>query len=241
MILFDNASRTTASDEPVRLGFHQLYVANIDGSDVHQLTNDPVGASQGSWSPDGTKVVYLGGWAKLCCYRTSADVMVLDLQTGASSQLAHGPAKDFYHPFFSADGGSILFTRVEWTTAPWQEQDGLRITIYPMDDLWTMPLAGGAPELLLEDRGSAEVSPDGTSIVYPRLVGWLDGNCGSTFSEMWISAADGSDDRVVPAAADKLAAQGPADGHLTAPGSPTRRTWCHPTAASSGRPRGART
>jgi hypothetical protein len=67
-----------------------------------------------------------------------------------------------------------------------------------------MPVAGGAPELVLEDRGSAEVSPDGTSMVYPRLVGWLDGNCGSTFSEMWISDADGSDDHVlVLAAADE--------------------------------------
>ncbi len=195
MILFDNASLWAASDEPVELGLHQLYVANIDGSDLHQLTDDPVGASQGSWSPDGTKVVYLGGWAKLCCYANPADLTVLDLETGTSTRGAHGPAKDFQDPFFSADGNEILVTRVDPSHAYVQDQ--------PQDDLWTIPVSGGHLDPLLEDRGNAVVSPDGASIVYQRIVYWQEGNTGGSFSEMWISDADGSHPRLlVPATHD---------------------------------------
>jgi dipeptidyl aminopeptidase/acylaminoacyl peptidase len=62
MVLFDNqgALYGPASDGPVEPRLLQLFVANIDGSDVRQLTDEPFGASLGSWSPDGTKVVYVG-------------------------------------------------------------------------------------------------------------------------------------------------------------------------------------
>ena len=133
MILFDNAGLAAPHTKPAERGLHQLYVANIDGNHVRQLTHDPVGASQGSWSPDGTKVVYLGGWAKICCYRFPADLTVLDLETGTTTVLAHGPASRFYEPFFSADGKSILFK--VWSNA-WRA------------DLWTIPADGGKPELL---------------------------------------------------------------------------------------------
>ena len=182
MILFDNASLWTPSDEPVERGLHQLYVANVDGTHVRQLTDDPVGASQGSWSPDGTKVVYLGGWARLCCWLSPADLMVRDLATGTSSQLAHGPARSFDAPIFSADGDEILFTRPP--DPPW----GGATKHY---DLWAIPVDGGRPGLVLEDRGYASYSPDGATIAFPRLIYWQEGNSMATYLETWISDPDG--------------------------------------------------
>lgn len=194
MILFDNAGLWAPSDEPVERGLHQLYVANIDGSHLRQLTDDPIGASEASWSPDGTKVVYLGRRARLCCWRFPAELTVLDLETGTTTVLAHGPAFRFSEPFFSADGNSILFTH-------WHEQS--------RPDLWTIPDGGGQPAPLLESRGWADPSPDGSSLVYQRIETWHEGHCGSDYGVLWISDADGRDPRMlVPKAADELRSTG---------------------------------
>jgi len=184
MILFDNAERFAPSDERAEIGFHQLYVADIDGSDVRRLTHDPLGASQGSWSPDGTKVVYIGGWARICCWRSPAKLMVVDVSTGSTTRLATGRAKAFQDPFFGPDGSEILFTRPDPSRNYVQDQ--------PQADLWAIPLDGGDPELLLEDRGYASYSPDGSKIAFPRFVFSSEGNSGGTYAESWISDADGS-------------------------------------------------
>ena len=184
MILFDNSSLWAPSDEPVERGLHQLWVANIDGSDVRQLTHDPLGASQGSWSPDGTRVVYLGGWARLCCWRSPADLMVLDIATGTTTRVATGRAKSFLDPFFNADGSAILF-------ATYGPHPGTYLEDQPQADLWTIPLSGGRPELLLKDRGYGSYSPDHTKILFTRIVYWQEGNAGGSYGEIWISDADG--------------------------------------------------
>jgi len=204
MILFDNAGVTTGANQPADLGHHQLYVADIDGSDLRQLTDDPVGASLGSWSPDGTKVVFLGGWAKVCCGDNPADLTVMDVETGAVERLAHGTAFDFYEPFFSPDGNRIHFTRWNLEERP---------------DLWTIPVDGGPPELLLEDLGWAKPSPDGTSLIYPWIESFMVragngvGHCGGDYGVLWISDADGSDPRrLAPRAADDLRGTGAGAG-----------------------------
>ena len=202
MILFDNERLAAPHTKPAERGLHQLYVANIDGSHVRRLTNDPVGASEGSWSPDGTKVVYLGRWARLCCYHSPAALTVLDLGTGMTTVLANGPASRFSEPFFSADGNSILFAN---------RQNARRA------DLWTIPAEGGRPEpLLVEGQGSADPSPDGTSLVYELIESWQQYApngifAASSYGVLWISDADGSDPRMlVPKAADELRGTGDA-------------------------------
>ncbi len=185
-ILFDNARWFTPSDKPIRPGHHQIWVANIDGSRLRQLTDDPAGASQGSWSPDGTKVVYLGGWARLCCWLTPADLTVVDVSTGTTTRLAHGIARAFQTPTFSADGNEVLFTR------PGNAPAGK----WP-SDLWTMPLDGGRPRLLLQDRGYGSFSPNGRTIVFPRLATWQEGNGMGTYAQVWVSEADGRKERIL--------------------------------------------
>ena len=53
-------------------------------------------------------------------------------------------------PRFTADGGSILFTRTE----------------HGRLSLWRIPVIGGAPRLLLEEASDADVSPDGHGVAY---------------------------------------------------------------------------
>ena len=183
-ILFDNSGITTPSEDPVRLGYHQVYIANIDGSELRQLTNDAVGASQPSWSPDGTKVVYLGGWGKVCCFGKPADLMVLDLPTGLAEQLVQGRAQDLLDPSFGPNGDTIVFT-----SYPGSEGDRDR------EDLWTIPVSGGSPTLFLPDRGGeATFSPDGKQVTYLGLGKLLsaNGRCASFYGVGWLSDVDGN-------------------------------------------------
>lgn len=189
-ILFDAEAPSTPGGEIDLRGPHQLYLANLDGTGLRQLTDDPRGAVDGSWSPDGTRIVYVDGRATDCCPMPSVDLKVLDLGTGASTMLAPGRAhRRFSGPFFDADGDGILVTR--------HDQDG-------EDDLWTIPARGGSPELVIEDRGGGEPSPDGTSILYRRIeLVWVD-HCGNETGGLWISDIDGSDPRPLdPKAVDE--------------------------------------
>ncbi len=196
-----------------------ILVANIDGSARRPLTDGlrpPSTASLGSWSPDGTKVVAFGGsygdvvnvpgeWPYCRCPDSRVDLMVVDVATGATTRVAQGAAQDFQHPFFAADGSRIVFTRRD---DPADEGPGDPL----VDDLWTIPVGGGPQELLLEDVGYAVPSPDGTSILYPRLVTWNTDTMGGGYNELWISDADGGHPRALFDDASKQFADRPAPG-----------------------------
>lgn len=179
MILFDNSFGLKTRD--IRDGVHQVFVANIDGSDVRQLTNDPQGASSGSWSPDGTRIVYVSGWS--CCMAT-AGLGIVDLNSGAVERVTTGRPGTWWNPFFSADGKSILFS-----TYPGRLGDPER------EDLWAISFDGTSRRLLLEDRGGeARLSPDGSTLTYRWTEKLLDktGRCASFYGVGWVSDADGS-------------------------------------------------
>lgn len=185
MILFDNSEFGSNSSRRLD-GVHQLFVANVDGSGLHQLTNDPIGALSGSWSPDGRKIVYVGGWTWGV---RGVNLSTVDLDTGAVERLTGGRITHLWDPFFSADGNTVLFTRY-----PGRSGDPDR------EDLWSIPVNGGAPELFLEDRGgSAQLSPGGASLTYRWIETIRDstGRCGSDYGVGWISDADGSDPRLI--------------------------------------------
>jgi Tol biopolymer transport system component len=72
---------------------------------------------------------------------------LMDMASGGEVKLTSG---DDHFPRFTPDGGTILFTRT---------QQGRQ-------SLWRVPAIGGAPRLLLDDAGDADVSPDGSQIAY---------------------------------------------------------------------------
>ncbi len=48
-----------ASDAARSAGFRSLYVIGTDGSGLRRLTNGPADDAMPSWSPDGTRIVFV--------------------------------------------------------------------------------------------------------------------------------------------------------------------------------------
>lgn len=118
-----------------------ITVANIEGSDVRTLQS-PVGSSNYApqWSPDGTKLAYQ--------QRNTAglgigNLFIEDVATGQRTQLTDFEPTDadwWWMPTtFTPDGRNVIFhlPRGPLDNSEW--------------DVWTMPVTGGAPTLLLQD------------------------------------------------------------------------------------------
>jgi hypothetical protein len=72
---------------------------------------------------------------------------LMDMVTHSEVKLTRD---DDHFPRFTADGGTVLFTR---------SQKGRQ-------SLWRVPAIGGAPRLLLDDAADVDASPDGSRIAY---------------------------------------------------------------------------
>jgi serine/threonine protein kinase len=139
----------------VRLGFASL----TDNSDIWSLPLDP---NQGrvtgkptrltqdaaadfhpALSPDGNKMVWVSARSG------SQEIWIKDLQTGEDSMLT-ATRSDKWHPRFSPDSSKVIFG------------DG--------ENLYIMPVTGGAPEMVCEGCGEAtDWSHDGKRILGDEL------------------------------------------------------------------------
>ena len=130
--------------------------------------------SQGSrdnWpavSPDGRLVAF--GAVR----QNGQGIWVMDMVTRSELKLTSGVDQT---PRFTADGGSVVFTRVEGGNL----------------SLWRVPVIGGKPRLLLEDAFDADPSPDGTQMVY--VSGQADS--AGAGARLMISRSDGTGGREV--------------------------------------------
>ena len=149
------AREFSASPDGMRVAFaarddsraYQIFVANLDGEGVKQVTRGVVELAQAHfprWSPDGTQITF----ERSSPYGVSF-IFVVDLRTGKSTQLTSGPAQA-WRPSFHPNGTEIVFTK---------EGDNAA-------DLWTVPATGGRARMLLSNAASGSFSPDGTTIAY---------------------------------------------------------------------------
>jgi Tol biopolymer transport system component len=165
----------------------QIFAANLDGTDLRQLTDIPGGATAGGWSPDGTRIVaYLDGDAR----PTDIDLVLIDVATGETTTIASGSAGDFMDPHFDLTGERILisrFQRYRDLEAPYPEDEG--------SDVYAIPLDGGEPSLVFEDRWNATFSPDGSTIAYERMFVVKLGRSSYGRTAVWLADADGTDRR----------------------------------------------
>jgi Tol biopolymer transport system component len=157
-------------------GTNQIFIADIDGTDVRQMTHDPMGAFEPAWSPDGTMIAYTGSAAG----GGSRNLFVLDVASGESTQLTDGGLVE--GPSFTPDGSSVLYTHA---------------TVPPV--LKTVPVTGGKSTPLFPlgaDLAGAEngsLSPDGS------LVTFLEQGIINVGGKRWVANADGTGRRSLPA------------------------------------------
>jgi Tol biopolymer transport system component len=90
-------------------GRNQVWVVDMDGSELRRLTNDRYEATDPAWSPDGTKVVFVG-----LGDGTTRDLFTVDVESGRVTRprqdASHLPsAGDVWNPDWSPDAARILF------------------------------------------------------------------------------------------------------------------------------------
>jgi serine/threonine protein kinase/Tol biopolymer transport system component len=141
-----------------RLGLPQIFLVNMDGTDLLQITDMEQGACQPSWSPDGLQLVFIspcGGRGEFYepIYNESSLYTINADGTGLN-QLTQSPGSDF-DPAWSPDGEQIAFTSV---------RDGFR-QIYTLDvDSLDVTLLTNTADSI--ESSQPAWSPDGSRIAY---------------------------------------------------------------------------
>jgi Tol biopolymer transport system component len=157
-----------------------LYTANIDGTQLHQVSLDPQDGYAAQWSPDGSKLVYQqrdGASERL------GNLFVYDVATGQHTRVTnldqrHSSGYWAMLPSFSADGQSVLFQL---------PRGALPGNNNPSEDLWSVPVTGGTQTLVRRNAESGYYSPDGKWLLYRS----------ATQNRTWITSVQGGTPRLV--------------------------------------------
>lgn len=139
--------------------FGGLYVADVDGADVHEVPTGGLEPLSPSWSPDGSLLVFqgLGRDARGRDARVR-DLFVVDVTTDEVSRVTDlKPRAAWWYdvPSFSPDGETILFH------LPRRSEAGARW------DLWSVPAVGGEPTLVRPDAAMGVYVPQRCNAGHP--------------------------------------------------------------------------
>ena len=147
-----------------------INVMNADGTDIVNLTKtNTIDEQKPAWSPDGTQIAY----------EADADIWVVDVATGARTNLTNSPCKYDWDPAWSPDGTRLAIVHG-------------RIGDCPPGTPWTNPrihlltVATGDIELLVSTDTAQHPSwsPDGSQLAFAvRSV---------TSEHIWTVQADGT-------------------------------------------------
>lgn len=131
--------------------FEDVFVMDVDGSNVVKLADDPDGPEfDGAWSPDGESVVYRDSTRGI---NTNDEVFVTAADGSSRRNITNDPAND-WGPDWSPDGSTIVFS---------SDRDGAgRLAGYLVD-----PDGSNLRPLDLDVWFEyPSFSPDGTQIVF---------------------------------------------------------------------------
>jgi TolB protein len=177
-------------------GHPQIYVANVDGTNVAQVTGLPgqpgcaCGARDPDWSPDGTRVAFSGD-----DLNGNKDIYVLTIDTGAIQRVTRGFGGQA-SPAWSPDGQSIAYESGDFAAC----SCGTTTT----GSIWTVDEASGHRTRVVAktEAASPTWSPDGSQIAFSAA-------SGPDAGHLWVVRPDGSGLRQV----------------LAAPGAQTAPAW----------------
>ncbi len=157
-----------------RAGAPQIFLVDLKGENAFQVTNMPNGACQPSWSPDGTRLVFISPCRRAEEVYTDSSLYIINADGSGLVTLDASPGGNF-DPAWSPDGQTIAFTSLR--------TGQMEIFLVDADDpaQSVQITQGGA---LAESRMPAW-SPDSLQIVY--VVRRLN------VYQIWMMNADGSD------------------------------------------------
>jgi Tol biopolymer transport system component len=134
-----------------------VFIANVDGTGVRQITPDDTDGFGAAWSPDGSQLVYQ---QKDGATLEIGNLVVVDVATGETTQITDlDPAEYglwFMDPSFSPDGEHILFHLPR----------GPADDVNTRWDLWSVPVDGGEPTLEVRDASMGAWAPAGGALAY---------------------------------------------------------------------------
>jgi tricorn protease len=148
-----------------------LWVADLDGSQVRRLTADEGVETNPAFSPDGKLIAFTAQ------YDGNLDVYVVPVAGGVPTRLTWHPGADIVQGF-SPDGSAVLFTSARAVFSGRYTQ------------LFTVPVKGGIEEpLKLPNAFAATYSPDGNRLAYnpiaPAFTEWKHYR-GGMHSTIWL-------------------------------------------------------
>jgi len=123
-----------------------LFMVNVDGNGLRQLTPWGPGVGTPSWAPDGSMIVFRGGIVGQP--DGPSQIFVIGANGRGMTQLTFGSKAASFWPSWSPDGRSIIFTR--WDAA---DQGGGAFELRSM-----RPNGKGTGPVLASDVGGNEAS-----------------------------------------------------------------------------------
>ena len=177
-ILQPQAALPTVPDEIMRV--------NSDGSGLRRIgtcTTPCIGNDDPQYSPDGRRIVFTKPLLLKPNATPALGVWVMDANGGNArqiTQLANSSSSEDHEPSWSPDGKSIVFTRLNDTAAPINEQA-----------LFVVGSNGGTPRRITPwrlDAGGANWSPKRSAILFQS---YRDCSCTGT-SQVYVIAPNGT-------------------------------------------------